>query len=218
MIRVNVTIEKDTAGPALAALKEAIRPENLAPLFGRSVTNAVRENFDILEGARPNKLGGKRTHYYSGARSSTSFVVEGDVATVGVRQVGIRLRYFGGDVEAGKNTSIATGQPTKYLTIPVTPESYGMRAADFPDLILVWGPRGPYGLARVTKGTIAKGRNSSTEQWEILFLLVPKVTIEGDDTILPTAEKMDESVRSDFGKYINLLWRRAGANGGSLTA
>ena len=208
MVTVSVTIEKDTASPALLALRQAITPERLAPIFGRSVSNTVRSHFDELEQSRPNKLGGERQHYYSGARQSTSFVVDGDVATVAVRQVGIRLRYFGVDVTAGVNTSSVTNAPTKYLTIPVTAEAYGHRAADFPDLVVVWGPNGPFGLARVTKGSLANGEKGSTEKWDILFMLVKKVTIEADETMLPSGGEMSDQVRSDFNSYINLLWRR----------
>ena len=122
MVTVEVRITKDTATPALRELREGLDPENLMPIFGRSVANAVQANFDDLESSRPNKLGGERQHYYSGARSATTFTTSGDTATVMIAQVGMRLRYYGGTVEAGRNVSSFTGQPTKYLTIPAQPD------------------------------------------------------------------------------------------------
>lgn len=212
MLNVSITIPKDTATPALARLRAGLNPDRLLPILGRSVNNAVRENFDMLEQSRPNKLGGQRQHYYSGARASTSFVVDGDQAVIGVRQVGMRLRYYGGTVTAGKNASYMTGAPTKYLTIPVTPESYGHRAADFPDLKVLWGASGPYALARVTQGTIAKGPNARTVTAEVLFILKKSVDVEADKTMLPDSETMESHVKEDFYRYVDLLWRRLGEN------
>lgn len=206
MITINVEIVKDTATPALRALRDGLRNENLLPVLGRSVTNAIRRNFDELESTRPNKLGGQRQHYYSGARQGTSFVVDGDSALVGIHQVGMGLRYFGGTVRAGAGISSFTGQPTKYLTIPVTAEAYGHRASDFPDLTVLWGRDGPYALGRVTPRTVATA--GDTRQTEVLFVLKTQVTVEADPTMLPSAQALSDALNSDFNKYVNMLWRR----------
>jgi hypothetical protein len=207
VVTITVEITKDTATPMLASVRQALEPENLLPVLGRSVTNTVRDHFDELESSRPNKLGGQRTHYYSGARQRTSFVVEGTTAIIGIRQVGIRLRYYGGTVHAGVNPSMVTGKPTKYLTIPVTPEAYGKRAADFEDLAVLWGARGPYGLGRVTRGTISRG--GGTERAEVLFILVEQVTIQPDPTMLPPPEALQTALQDDFNRYVALAVRRA---------
>ena len=209
MIEIDLVITKDTATPALRSLRAGLEPENLMPIFGRSVANAVRANFDELEASRPNKLGGQRTHYYSGARSATRYVVEGDTAIVGIAQVGMRLRYYGGTVEAGKNVSSFTGQPTKYLTIPATAESYGHRAADFPDMVVLWGHAGPYALARQEQGSVATvgSKGPQTKQTEILFWLKASVDIEGDRTMLPSDDAIREAVTGDFNSYVRNLWR-----------
>jgi hypothetical protein len=216
MLEVTVVVTRDTATPAVAALAEGLRPENVLAIFGRSVANAVRSNFDDLEGSRPNKLGGTRTHYYSGARSGTRYVVEGDSATVGIAQVGIRLRYFGGTVEAGVNPSFTTGKPTRYLTIPATAESYGHRAADFPDMVVLWGGNGPYALARVTPKVMAtvKASGPQTSQTEVLFWLKASVDVPADRTMLPSDEQIRTAVTGDFNRYVRTLWRLRAASGG----
>lgn len=208
MINVSIQVTKDTATPAVRALQRGLDPDAVLPIFGRSMTNAVRANFDNLEASRPNKMGGQRTHYYSGARAGTHFVVNGEEVIVGVQQVGIRYRYFGGTIRAGQNQSAVGGKPTKYLTIPATPEAYGHRAAEFDDLTVLWGRDGPYALGRVTQKTVAIADSSGakTVETEVLFWLVKSVEGSADRTLLPSNDDLQDAVQRDFNKYVRLIW------------
>jgi hypothetical protein len=209
MMHISLAVVKDTATPAVRALGNALDDKNVLPVFGRSVTNSVRDHFDDLEADRPNKLGGHRTHYYSGARKGTRFIYEGDHVTVSIAQVGIRFRYFGGTIRAGQNPSSVGGKPTKYLTIPATAEAYGHRAADFDDLELLWGRGGPYGLGRVERKTvaIADSFGAKTVSTEVLFWLVKTVEGAPDKTMLPDDSEIRDSVTRDFNKYVKTVWR-----------
>lgn len=218
MLSVSVVITKDTATPALRSLRRGLEPERLIPRFGRAVMNEVRDNFQFLESTRPNQLGGARTHYYSQARSNTHLTIEGDTATIGVAQVGIRMRYFGGVIEAGANPSCIGGGSTQYLTIPATAEAYGKRACDFDDLQVLRTQSGPYALARVTVGTMASrkalgmarafGVNSSAiHKTEILFWLKKKVNIPEDHTMLPTSDDLGAAIKESFSTYVKNRWK-----------
>jgi hypothetical protein len=207
MLTVTLTVTKNTAGPALASLQEGLQPENLLPVLGESVMNSVRTNFQDLEDSRPNYLNAPRSHYYSAARAATSYIVEGDVAIVRIAQVGIRLRYFGGDVVHGVNPSFKTDEPTQFLTIPATAESYNHRAADFPDLKVLWGANGPYALARVTPKIMATvtEQGPQTEETEVLFWLKDEVHIQGDRTMLPSDDRLQLDLRRNFNSYVRAL-------------
>lgn len=212
MVTISVSIPKNDATPALRALGDALAPHNLLPVFGRSISNAIRANFDELESSRPNKNNFPRTHYYSRARQGTSYVVDGDRVLIGIRQApGLRLRLFGGKVQAGANPSSIGGGPTKYLTIPVTAESYGHRAKDFPDLVVLWGASGPYALARQNKSSLVKGIKAGavegSKETEVLFILTPEVEIGADRSLLPYPEQIEEAVRRGFGSYVRATWR-----------
>ena len=211
MLDVNLTITADTLSPSLRLTADGMAVSRILPVIARSVRNSMRENFDALEDERPNQLGGTRTHYYSRARALTSYYIEGDSAVVFTTKVGTNLRYYGGTVEAGANPSYITGQPTKYLTIPATAESYGKRAADFPELEVLWGRNGPYGLGRVTRRTITRGDSfgvSHAQSVEVLFWLRKSVTVPADPSMLPDASVVEENAYSDFGAYMDALWRR----------
>jgi hypothetical protein len=218
MLTVNVVVVKDTATPALRSLRRGLEPEHLIPRFGRAVMNEVRDNFQYLESTRPNQLGGPRTHYYSQARRNTHLTIDGDTATIGVAQVGIRMRYFGGVIRAGANPSCIGGGSTKYLTIPATAEAYGKRACDFDDLQVLSTRSGPYALARVTTGTLASrkalgmarafGVNSSAiHKTEILFWLKKQVTIPEDHTMLPSSDDVTAAIKESFITYVTNRWR-----------
>lgn len=208
MLRIELVITKDTATPALAALDEALKPDNLMPVFGRSVSNTVRSNFDGLEGSRQNQLGGARTHYYSQARDGTSFTTDGDEATVHIRQIGMRLHYYGGHVGSLKSDNPSPGATKKYLTIPANAEAYGHRAADFPDLKVIWGATGPIALARVEQKSIAtvSAAGAKTINTDIMYWLVTDAKFEADKTVLPSSDEMTRDIKRDFSGYIKSVF------------
>lgn len=217
MISLHIEITRDDLSPALRRLTDGLHSDQLLPVFARSVENAMMDNFAQLEADRPNKLGGKRQHYYAGARQKTEFRIEGETASVFTAQVGMKLRYFGGTVEAGANISSFSGKPTKYLTIPANAEAYGHVAADFDDLEVLWGRNGPYALGRVERKTIARVDGtfgvSKAQSTEVMFWLTPSVYIPADTTMLPAPNQLADEVRGDFNRYVARVWRRAGYRG-----
>jgi hypothetical protein len=196
LISVSVT---DNATPAISRVRTFLQGEDVKQLVGQMAVNAFGVNFDN-KNQISNALGGPRTNYYSDARKATSFEVSGDTVTIAVKQVGISLHYYGGTV---------TPIRTKYLTIPARPECHGKRASDFPDLIVLWGRKGPYGLGLLEKvgiGTVGASKPNST----VYFWLVKKATIAPDPTVIPEDSALLDPIAEKLGQVAERRFNEEG--------
>lgn len=210
---------------SVVAVQTFIGSQAIRKVAGYEAQRTVREHLQGLDEARANKLGGRRTHYYSSARKSTEFRLEGDLIIINIPQVGMPLHYYGGTVTAGKNSSPITGQPTKYLTIPAASEAYGRRASDFQDLVVVWGRGGkPVGLAMGEEKSAGEGaptrgpvltKKTRLEPGRMMYWLKESVTLPADPTVLPTEDKLATNIRN---RLSNAIARRFGDPAGSAEA
>lgn len=209
MIAVNVTVVKDTATPAVNRMRGFLESDDGKQVIGYAARKAVRDNFQELENTRANKLGGARTHYYGSARRATNFQIEGDDVVVSTNQIGMRLHYFGGTVTAGKGVSSKTGTATRFLTIPATSEAYGKSAKSFDNLVLVWGRKGPYALARgvETNRLTRDGLRKVMVPGEKLFFLKEKVTLEPDPSVVPTQEQFSTVINKALRIATRKIWQ-----------
>jgi hypothetical protein len=206
-IKIDVS---DQAAPVIRAVAKAIQPEQINPIVGRAGTKIIREHLFGLNQSRPNKLGGPRTNFYTGAGRGTNFEVTPSGVLISVVQVGIAQRYYGGRI---------TPKRTKYLTIPVAPEAHGKRASEFKDLEVIFGTGGqPVALAtKSTRGVSIKDtKNGKVTKKQIgrfgvvLFLLVKSVNQKPDPTVLPPENTMNDGITKDVNAYVQRAIERAG--------
>jgi hypothetical protein len=132
-VRVNVTIRRDNAGPALAALLALTAPESL----GRKLADPLKVFWKRhLAKMPPNKRGWPRTRFWEHAANSIQADPTPDGVSLYAEKQGVRQRWLGGPIEptAGK----------KALTIPISPVSYGKRASDFHGLFMIQTKKGAY--------------------------------------------------------------------------
>lgn len=218
MIAYNIAITRDSATPAVRALEAGLTPAQINPIVGRAGVNVTRSHFQALNRERPNALGGARTNYYLGAARSAQFREVENGVIVSAAQVGLRLRYYGGRVTAGKTISRITGRPTKYLTIPVHPRAHGKRAGEF-DLELVRNHRGePVALAtKSTRGVSLRQTSTGKvtkraigQRGEIMFLLRRSVVHRPDPSILPTLDQLYGAALSALGAHTDRVLERKG--------
>lgn len=177
----------DQAAPEIARLRGVISEGRLGDAMGQGAANRIRAHLVELNGTRANKLGGRRTNFYTQAAKSTN-LTSVDLSppgfTVTVSKQGFRQRYEGGRIRAVN---------AKLLTIPATAEAHGRRASEFPDLqLVVLGGRPALVRARQTRLRRVGGRRpgfraaSSTSGLEVLFWLKKEVNQRPDPSVLPT--------------------------------
>ncbi len=123
---MSVTIDiQDQLSPAIGQLLQNMQPARLHTIIARAASNLTRDHFGELDRDRPNKLGGKRTHFWREASRATTHKADESAAKVVIDHLGAALQYFGGDITPVEST---------YLTIPAAPEAHGKGPREFDDL------------------------------------------------------------------------------------
>lgn len=210
--------------PGLAPLRKRIaNPKGLLSVAGRSGRNVVQKHLREKNRTSPNRMGGRRTHFYAKAADAVNFRLLNDhEVTVSINAVGIALRFHGtGGLPGGRLRPING----RYLTIPATPEAHGRRAREFGDLEFgfAYDPElgrdrpalvrdGSQPLTRVAKRggrKPAAGLPGGDTTGEPVFWLVKSVRQEGDDTVLPTEDNLFARVIADVEEYLGILDERA---------
>jgi hypothetical protein len=203
-----MTISISITGPVqerLQAFSDDLQGEGSKKAIGGGISLLIKAHLGGLDSSRPNKIGGKRTHFYYAAAKNISYESTHDGALVHIHQKGIALHYYGGVIKP-------TGG-RKFLTIPVDPESYGRRAGEFNNLEIAWGRTGggkPRPIGLVTKNdydqkTRGKGKKSASKgvipgKW--MYALVLSATIPEDKSVIPSDDLMQAAVLSSLTRYI----------------
>lgn len=213
-----LAITVDVSNPANGALDElrkAVSPEVTNAAIGGAARRVVQDHLRTLDEARPNALGGKRTHYYAQAARSVTYESSGDTVTVGIHHTGIAQRYFGGEIKP---------VTAKVLTIPAIAEAHGHRAGEFDFLSLVW-PKGKSVGALVerdrTEVRITKDRRKGKSGLRVIkkhqlggrvfFWLVAKAVQAPDPGVLPSQSLISDTATSALLKSLqNVSFSRAG--------
>lgn len=145
---------------------DALNEEFLAQAAARGILDLTREHLRARN-ARSSSGVMPKSNYYADAAESVTVGTDKNSATVTIDKEGVALHYYGGTVKPKK----------KALAIPKSPIVAGVWPSEMGgDLDLVW----------------PKGKKSGTLRdkvsGEILYLLVPKVTIRADRSVLPSDE------------------------------
>jgi hypothetical protein len=160
-------------------------------------------------------------HYYRQAGDSVVAAKARGGAVVSITQVGIAQRLFGGTI---------VPRTAKMLTIPASPEAYGMRAGEFNDLVVrkVVDPQsGALRLALVRSDQVsiklvkhrkADGSVSISAKpiaqlgGEVMFWLVKSVHQAADPTVLPYTEQMSATASTAIKTRLARLAARQGGD------
>lgn len=179
---VNIDIQ-DSATPYIQRLMRTLTPVGLDKTIGTDLAEMTRSHLRALDEARPNRIGGKRSHYYGqAARNTRMYLTPGNIR-IAIQQIGISLHYFGGTV---------VPVTKKWLTIPVTSESYGRRAGEFSGLRFV-----------MLKGDDKAGLFDRSKTMQ--YLLVKKTKHNADTTVVPNEQALRGQVDVTMKRILRLM-------------
>jgi hypothetical protein len=190
-LSIHLDLREVTRG--LEALQMAFRRGGYKQDIGGRVQRQIQDHLRGLESSRPNRLGGRRTHFWAKAAQATFFEVQDDGVVVSINQQGMRQRFEGGTLKPVHK---------KWLTIPIRAEAHGRRAGEFNDLRFVQLSRGTAMLVQADQTQVRfrkrKGGIRVQKGEEVgglaLFLLKKSVTQRPDPSVLPTEQQiLDES-------------------------
>jgi hypothetical protein len=174
----NITINTQTARDELQRLAKTVDgPDRVALMrvLGRGLEGDLREHF-LRKNQKPNKKGYPKSNFWARIRRSTNFAgaTEGD-ATVAVADPAFATHLYGATIRPKRS---------KFLTIPIAPESYGKRVAEMEDDSIFFLPRRRGGgfLAR----PLADGSN------RLLYFLTRQVTVPRDPDALPSPATLNK--------------------------
>jgi hypothetical protein len=186
-VGVQVTILRDDVTPALQAKLAQLQPRAIAAEVGEALTITTQNH---LRANGTNKRGWRSTGFWARAARSTSWTATNDGVTISINQIGVRQRFYGGEIRAVE---------AKFLTIPISASAYGKTSKDFPDAFLIRTAKGAYivryggtitatGKLSEKKRTITnygKKQTKAKATLEFLFKLVRSVNQKEDRTVLP---------------------------------
>lgn len=180
-------------------------PTALLSILGREAGNRLKAHFRQKDRTEPNKLGGKRQHFWRQVTDSVQaprISGKGDQVTVSITHPAIAQKVMGGPIRPKR---------VKFLTIPVTPDAYGRTARTF---------EAETGLKlfflRVGKGSfttpvLASARGGGIQ---VEYILRTSVNQAPNPTALPAAEAMSMALLSRAEKYVARKLAEATNHGG----
>lgn len=182
-----VVIETDSATPAIRRIVVNASGRRAHAVMAAAVAEQIRRHL-VAKDRVPNQLGGRRTHFYSGAAQATHWYASERMGEVSIAQDGIRQRLLGGTIRPVN---------ARALTIPVHPLGHGRRASEFGgDLRLVVLDGGRDGR---TTGLLVLGTGADAP---IIYVLRTEVEQEPDPSVLPTDEAMLGEATSALGEIV----------------
>jgi|AACY02.16.fsa_nt_gi hypothetical protein len=156
---------------------------DLNEVVAEAASTAIREHLVDENRKRPNKLGGKRSNFYTQASESITTKATRNRAEVSVTHPGFALRYFGGIVKPTKK---------KALAIPARAEAYGL------------GPREP-GVPTLTpfyfKGDSNAFGGLKDSQDRVWYWLADKTEHKGDKSLLPSPGSLRDAASEALEDY-----------------
>ena len=172
---ITITLTKDEISPDIRRLLRDVAPDGaLGKVLGRAGANALKAHFR-LRNRTPNRLGGKRTNFWSRVAESVQNPRAGSgKITIAVSHPHIAQKVYGGTISPTKAKNIA---------IPLKPEAHGK------------SPRVITGLQFAIRGkTKLLGLKEDGGAFRALYVLKPAVRQDKDPDALPPPREVSAAL------------------------
>lgn len=203
---VLIQVTNDGATPFLRDVNRIAQD----PEIRRAVMNASLElTRNYLMALPPNKRGWPSTGFWQGAAKGTTGELTTDGFSILIDNAdapgAVKFRYY-----CHVNGSGTITMKDKFLTIPISPISYGHRAKDFQDLFLLKTPKGAYlvqqgesisastGNAIMRRGIGGNGGRRIKANLVFLFKLAASVTQGQDLPVIPDREAYVTTIKNIY--------------------
>lgn len=180
-------IIRDRASPGLQRIAAQVKePRALLAVLGRKGAQELKTHFRKKDTTQPNKLGGRRTHYWREVADSTrAGKATARSVTIRIGHPTISQKVYGGQIIAKR---------AKALTIPMHPDAHGRMASEFDDELFIHkDDQGKGYLARSTGGGI-----------ELMYALRKSVNQDPDPTALPNLARLSRKLIPVARKFLDL--------------
>jgi hypothetical protein len=212
--------EIDNLVTAVETLGGGISGDDIKRNVGLAMQQVIFDHFARLSSdsehhQTADSLGANRTGFYEkAARGVQQPQLESDGVSVSIEMEGLAQRLFGGTIEA---------RPGSFLTIPARAETYGHRAREFSNLMLIIFPSGLGALVAPTDTPMKRGRGKrgfgserpsftrTFDEGGVYYWLVKQVTQQPDPTVLPTDDEMLEPALLNAQRFIERIWNEGAA-------
>lgn len=201
-------IAEGEASALLGQLYASKLPVGLHEDIAQAAGDVFRKHLKNRDHTHPNKLGGRRSHFYWHAAEAVENEATTEGAKVSIDYLGLRQRWLGGDI---------CPVNAKMLAIPARSESYGVAPRDFPgDLIPIRFKSGAVALVKDEQThtvdsfggermrSAAKGQRKSRKRGIGLveYWLVDHVHQNPDPSVMPSVEQVLDAVTKAAGDYL----------------
>lgn len=167
-----------------ALIERTRNPRGLLAGVGREAANLLRAHFRNKDRREPNKLGGKRQHFWAQVERSVQAPVVSDaikMVEISITHPAFAQKLFGGRIRAAR---------VRNLAIPQEPEAYGRSPSVFERELGV-----KLFFVKVRDRAVL-ARNIDGKGLQVEYLLTPSVNQLPDPTALPEEKAFEEALLS----------------------
>lgn len=193
MIRATVSVSSQAGARLRLFAAQLKNPVAMYKDAGRRITNDLRKHFVGLDDSQPNRLGGKRTHFWLDVRDATQNPeIDPQGATVTIAHLAFAQKLYGGTIRA---------KAAKALTIPLIPEAHGRFASTFEEEmgVKLFRPKGTRILAMSKDGDMIP-----------VYALAKAASIKAEPKALPPAAAISAAVLDTASKHVARILARGG--------